>query len=616
MNFLSEAVADIPLIFEFCKKLRIVESINENFPTHGNHNGLSNGELVVGWLTHALTENNHCKSPVDEWANKHKMILQGLFDKLLSNNEFDDCRLSRLLEKFSDDKVWHNCEKSFYKDSISILQLDTDAPNKFKDSSCATNEGITKTIKCDSTTTYGHHTATDDGIMQRGWSKDHRPDLPQLKLMVSVEGNTGTSIASKTVSGNTNDDLLYIPIIEKTRDIIDTFNCLYCGDCKMSSLEIRANISQYKEFFLTPLQINNNTIKKEFNRLVNIAVNEDQSAQLIFSDNNPQRKAKLIGAGFEISRGQSYKFQDGKFVEWEERLLLIRSSEHAKSEIEQFEKKIKKIKEDLINCASKKSKDKEEAEKELNEKIGKIASSEELRGLFDITSDIQKEVKQRSRTEIRNEKKREGTFEVTTYKVRVTDVRENKEKIDEIKSKLGWRLYVTNAPKQYLTFSMAYTFYRETMYVVEIGFHRVKDYLNISPLFVKQEEQIIGMTRFLMLALKVLTLMTAEIRTNMKKNKIVLQGLYAGQKARMHEAPTGECILKYFSRQSINIIGVKQSDSKLDEDWTWMIAPLSETCKLILQSLQIQEGAYDHLPERIKNAYLNGKNDKSKIVCK
>ena len=607
MNFLSETVADIPLIFEFCKKLRIVEVINENFPTHGNHNGLSNGELVVGWLTHALTENNHCKSPVDEWANKHKMILQGLFDKLISNNEFDDCRLSRLLEKFSDDEVWHNCEKSFYKNTISIFKIDIKAPNNFKDSSCAMDEGITKTIKCDSTTAYGHHTITDDGIMQRGWSKDHRPDLPQLKLMVSVEGNTGISIASKTVSGNTNDDLLYIPIIKKTRDIIDTFNCLYCGDCKMSNLEIRANIALHKEFFLTPLQINNNTIKKEFNRLVNIAVNEDQSAQLIFSDNNPQKKAKLIGGGFEVSRGQSYKFEDGKFVEWEERMLLIRSTEHANNEIVQFEKKIKKIKEDLQNCVSKKTKNKETAEKELNEKIGKIISTEELQGLFDITCDIQKEVKKNSRSEIRNGGKREGTYEITTFKGQVNGVRENKEKIGEIKRKLGWRLYVTNAPKKYLTFSMAYTFYRETMYVVEIGFHRVKDYLNISPLFVKQEEQIIGMTRFLMFALKILTLMTAEIRTNMKKNKIVLQGLYAGQKARMHEAPTAESILKYFSRQSINLVGVKQSDSQLEEDWIWMIAPLSDTCKLILKSLQLPEEIYNRLPERLKQAYLNNK---------
>lgn len=614
MSFLSESAADIPLIFEFCKKLRVIETINENFPSHGNHNGLSNGELVVGWLTHALTENNHCKSPVDEWANKHKRILQGLFGKVLCDNEFDDCRLSRLLEKFSDDEVWHSCEKYFYKNTVSILKIDTGAPNDFKDSYCAVDEGITKTIKCDSTTAYGHHTKTEDGIMQHGWSKDHRPDLPQLKLMVSVESNTGTSIASKTVPGNINDDLLYIPIIEKTRDIIDTFNCLYCGDCKMSSLETRANIALHKEFFLTPLQMSNNAIRKEFDRLVNIAVNEDQSAQLIFSDSNPKRKVKLIGAGYEVSRGQSYKFEDGKLVEWDERLLLIRSPEYANNEIMQFEKKIKKIKENLKNCVSKKNKSKETAEKELNEKIGKIICTEALQGLFDITCNIQKEVKQQSRSEVRNGKKREGAYEVVTYKGQVDDVRENKEKIDEIKRKLGWRLYVTNAPKKYLTFSMAYTFYRETMYVVEIGFHRVKDYLNISPLFVKKEEQIIGMTRFLMLALKILTLMTAEIRTNMKKNKIVLQGLYAGQKGRMHEAPTAESILKYFSRQSINLIGVKQSDLQLEENWVWMITPLSDTCKIVLRSLQIREDSYSRLPEGIKQAYLNEKELGLKIV--
>lgn len=291
MSFLSESVADIPLIIEFCKKLGVDRTIDETFTTHGNHSGLSNGELVVGWLAHVLTQNNHCKSPVNEWANNHKMVLQGLFGSVLSDNEFDDCRLGRLLEKFSDDEVWHNYEKSFYKNTMSVLKLDTGAPKDLKDSSCAVNEGITKTIKCDSTTAYGHHSVIEDGIMQRGWSKDHRPDLPQLKLMISVEGNTGLSIASETVSGNTNDDVLYIPIIKKTRDIVDTRDCLYCGDCKMSNLEIRANIVLHKEFYLAPLQISNTAIKSEFDRLVSAVVNGDQSAHLIFSDNNPLKKA-------------------------------------------------------------------------------------------------------------------------------------------------------------------------------------------------------------------------------------------------------------------------------------------------------------------------------------
>ncbi len=41
-------------------------------------------------------------------------------------------------------------------------------------------------IRLDSTTTYGYHTPREDGLMQYGHSKDHRPDQPQLKLMAAA----------------------------------------------------------------------------------------------------------------------------------------------------------------------------------------------------------------------------------------------------------------------------------------------------------------------------------------------------------------------------------------------------------------------------------------------
>lgn len=615
MDFSAEEVADIPLIIEFCKKLKVDRNINETFGTHGNQKNLSNGSLVIGWLTHVLTENNHCKAPVKEWANKHKMILAGLFEKVLNENEFDDCRLSRLLERFADDENWQNFEGSFYNNTMAVLQLDTKAPDYFKDTSCKSDEGINKTIKCDSTTAYGHHTVTEGGIMQRGWSKDFRPDLPQLKLMVSVEGNTGTSIASQIVSGNTNDDILYIPIIEKTRSSIDTHNCLFCGDCKMSNLETRANIARNNEFYLTPLQMNSGKIKSEFVSLVDKVVNGDQTVELIFSNNE---KDVLIGAGYEILRQQSYTDTNGKFIEWSERVLIVRSLDHAKNEFKRFEEKVKKVKEELKKTVSKQWKNKVDAEKELKDKIEKILNKNDMKNVFEVEYEIQEKIMEKARSEIRGGKKREGTFKLVSYKAIVGSIKINEQLIQQIKSKLGWRLYVTNTPKKYLTFPMAYSFYRETMCVVEIGFHRIKDYFNISPLFVWEEQQIIGMTRFLTLALKILTLMTAEIRTNLRKNETVLQGLYAGQKARKHEAPTAESILKYFSRQKINLVGIKkpviesleddtegvkvtQSPTNLDlfHNWKWMIDNLSDTCKTILKSLQLQDNIYDRLPEKI-----------------
>lgn len=596
MNIKHELIADIPLIIEFCKRLNLQFIIDKHLPTHGNQDGLSNGQLAIGWIAHILTQNNHCKAPVAEWQKTHKMILQALLEKEISDTDFEDSRLGRLLEKFAHDTMWHGLEESFYKDSFSILELDTHAPENFKEISSIEN-GISKTIKIDATTAYGHHEVIEGGIMQRGWSKDHRSDLPQLKIMVSVESNTGIQIASDVVPGNKNDDPLYLPVLERTRKAIDTVDCLMCGDCKMSALYIRANMVKNKEFYLVPMQLINST-KILFDDLVDKIVNGNQNAELIM-DIDDKNVTKIIGAGFEITRKQLYEEnlindECDNLIEWDERVLLVRSYDHAKKEISRFNDKIKKLKNELYSLGSKLCTKKEEAEKELLKKIEEIKKDNNLSKLFNFKTEVVVEEKEVKRAEKRNGKTRSGSFKIKKYRAKIVDVLEDQDAINIITHKIGWRLYVTNAKKAYLTFSSAYKFFRKTMYVIEIGFHVLKDYINISPLFVRKQDQILGMTRLLILALKILTLMTAEIRANMKKDNIVLKGLYAGQSARKHPSPTAQSLLEYFSRQNIALIG-----HKIGEVWQWIVTPLTDTCRSILKMLKIPESSYARLPEML-----------------
>ena len=181
------------------------------------------------------------------------------------------------------------------------------------------------------------------------------------------------------------------------------------------------------------------------------------------------------------------------------------------------------------------------------------------------------------------------------YRTKIVEVCERTDLLNAQRHQIGWRLYVTNAKKENLTFSSAYKYYRKTMYVIEIGFHVLKDYINISPLFVSNEKQILGLTRLLILALKILTLMTAYIRKNMKNENIVLEGLYAGQPARKHPAPTAQCCLEYCSRQSIGLVGCKVQDS-----WHWGISPLTTQCKAILELLKIPN-VYDEILAYVNN---------------
>jgi transposase len=68
---------------------------------------------------------------------------------------------------------------------------------------------------------------------------------------------------------------------------------------------------------------------------------------------------------------------------------------------------------------------------------------------------------------------------------------------------------------------------------MENTFHLLKGRpLGISPLYVRNDDQIRGLTRLLTLALRILTLIQAQIRQSLQRTGETLHGLYDGQPKR------------------------------------------------------------------------------------
>ena len=95
-------------------------------------------------------------------------------------------------------------------------------------------------VRLDSTTASGYWEVTEDGLFQFGHSKDRRPDLPQVKVMLATLDPLGLPIATDVLSGQRADDPLYLPAIARVRASLPQRGLLYVGDCKMGALETRA----------------------------------------------------------------------------------------------------------------------------------------------------------------------------------------------------------------------------------------------------------------------------------------------------------------------------------------------------------------------------------------
>lgn len=102
-EILVERLDDIPLLISLQQRIVLGELIDEVIPRHGSQLGLSIGQLVVGWTAYILSEADHRKVAVEDWATEHQSILSELLGVSLRRTDFTDDRLGQVSTYLSKD---------------------------------------------------------------------------------------------------------------------------------------------------------------------------------------------------------------------------------------------------------------------------------------------------------------------------------------------------------------------------------------------------------------------------------------------------------------------------------------------------------------------------------
>ena len=94
---------------------------------------------------------------------------------------------------------------------------------------------------------------------------------------------------------------------------------------------------------------------------------------------------------------------------------------------------------------------------------------------------------------------------------------------------------------------------------MERDFGRFKgDLLGIAPMYVKRDDQVKGLIRFLSIAVRLLTLMEFVARRSLKEQKRAIAGLYLDSPVKTTTQPTTERLLRAFLH--IKLIVISFSD--------------------------------------------------------
>ena len=84
-------------------------------------------------------------------------------------------------------------------------------------------------------------------------------------------------------------------------------------------------------------------------------------------------------------------------------------------------------------------------------------------------------------------------------------------------------------------------------WIIEHGFHRLKGVpLSLDPLFLKNDDQVAGLTNLLSIAVRMLTLIEFVVRRKLKQNHEKLTGLIENNPKKGIDNPTTERLLKNF----------------------------------------------------------------------
>jgi transposase len=481
--------------------------------------------------------------------------------------EFSDDRLGIVLRRLSPPDTWEAVEVDLWSSTVAVYEIQMTG------------------VRLDSTTTYGYHTTTEDGVMQYGYSKDHRPDLPQLKLMAAAAEPSGHLLASDVLAGDKADDPLYLPMVARVRHMVGKSGLLYTGDSKMSALETRADIAVHKDYYLTPLPLKGKA-KEHMAAWVNAIVDGQQCAQLIWD------QERLLGGGYEFERSLNAEVA-GQRVEWTERVQVVRSLALAKRESEKLEQRLSKAEAELLSLTPEPGRGKRQQRDEASFRaaVTKVLERHKVTGLLHITWEREEQRITHYVGRGRGGPNRPKRTEVHVRYV-ITGVQRDHLAIQNHKLRLGWRVYGTNLPAERMSLAQSVIHYRGG-WSLERDFHLVKDRpLGIRPLYVRRDDQITGLTHLLTLALRLMTLIEVQVRRSLAQTGEQMSGLYAGQPSRKTTRPTGVSLLKAFARGEVTLTRIQ-----MGEQYSWHITPLSSLQKQILAYLKLSPSLYKRLME-------------------
>ena len=550
LNFESKAVGALPIVNHFIGKLKIHKLLSKYVLSKPSQK-LSHANAILLFIRNILIERNPLYK-LSQWANGYDSHMVGLGESLPSI--------------LNDDRVGRSLDALFDADRASMLtQLISHTINEFNiDLSRFHNDSTTVTV-------FGKYKNQNNNslVLTHGKNKDHRPDLKQLVLSLTVSSDGAVPIHYKAFDGNKTDDKTHIEMWECLCKITGSSGFIYVADSKLCTNEQMTHIDKKEGKFITVLPKTRSEDTWFRNWMVSNHIEWQELLKI--SDRNNTENEDIAYWGFEPEK----KSKEGYRIIW----YLSRQKKRLDESIRQdrISKTIKTLSKLKERAGKRKLKEPEQISKAVKAVFGKYKSEnyfdwELTKKEFEYTKQIGKG-RPGKNTKYVTVKKEIWSFKANPNGLKIkesaitdgifpliTNISTDKHSIKDILLKYKYQPFIEKRNEQ------------------------LKSVFDVMPVYLKLVHRIEALMSIYFIVLLLNALIERELRQSMKKKKITSLPLYPEERKCKH--PTTERTISLFSNIRKHTFKSKNKIVKIYFD------QLSDLQKKILHLLSISKKHY------------------------
>jgi transposase len=346
-------------------------------------------------------------------------------------------------------------------------------------------------------------------FMTYGINKDHRPDLKQLVLGMSVTADGAVPLVHEIYNGNQTDDRLHPSNHKRLRKLLQRSDFIYVADCKLATDDNLRKITSCGGRFVSVMP---RTWKEDKMFRDKVRTGKIKWAHLLSRPNN--RKPKSKRDHYCLAKGR-YTASNGY------RLLWILSTQKAEQDAESRGRNIEKALDALRELQTRLNTYNLKTHENIEKKIISILKQNKCSDFitYEIRKDIHYEIQHKKAGRPKHDESGESVpKEYSSISFQINEARIKQESLTD-----GIFPLITNLKDRKAKEVLEIYKYQPFL---EKRHSQLKTYQEIAPVFLKKPQRVIAYLHMNVMALIVATLIERQLRIAMKRKSIKSLPIY------------------------------------------------------------------------------------------